>query len=264
VSGWPAVAAMLLPLVGAAASAHPIAVIAHRGGSALGPENTLACLAQSIALGVDYVEVDVRETHDGRFVLMHDGTVDRTTDGTGAVADQTLAQLRALDAGAWFAPGYAGQRVPTLGEVLGLCRDRTGIYLDHKEGSIPRLARLVRRTGMLRQVVVYDGPQEVAEWKRAAPALPVMISPDEAHRRPGGITELLERVPADILDGNVAEWTAELVAEAHAQGALVYVDNLGFTDTEAWFRKAIEMGVDGIQTDHPDRVIHLLGAMGQR
>ncbi|MBM3477156.1 MAG: glycerophosphodiester phosphodiesterase family protein [Armatimonadetes bacterium] len=234
-----------------------VAVIGHRGGAALGPENTLACYEKAIELGADYVEIDVRTTRDGRFVLMHDRTVDRTTDGKGAVADLSFAAIRALDAGSWFAPEYAGQRAPTLGEALALCRGRIGIYLDHKEGSVPAIARVIRKAGMMDQVVVYDGPEEVAEWKRVAPRLPVMISPDEEDRHPGGIAELLAKVPADILDGNAAEWTADLVAEAHAHGARVFVDNLGPTDNAEWYRQAIEMGVDGIQTDHPDEVIRL-------
>jgi glycerophosphoryl diester phosphodiesterase len=250
-------AALVGTALGAArGEARPV-VIGHRGGSALAPENTLACYEKAIALGADYVEIDVRVTRDGRFVLMHDGKVDRTTNGKGAVAELGYAAIRGLDAGSWFAPQYAGQRVPTLAEALALCRGRIGIYLDHKEGSIPAIARVIRKAGMMDQVVVYDGPEELAEWKRVAPRLPVMISPDEEYRHPGGIAELLAKVPADILDGNAAEWTADLVAEAHAHGARVFVDNLGLTDNDDWYRKAIEMGVDGIQTDHPDRVIRM-------
>ena len=250
----------LLTVVAGLAEGQPqrVAVIGHRGGSALAPENTLACYEKAIALGADYVEIDVRVTRDGRFVLMHDGKVDRTTDGSGAIAELDFAAIRALDAGSWFAPEYAGQRVPTLAEALALCRGRIGIYLDHKEGSIARIARLIREAKMIDHVVVYDGPEELAEWKRVAPRLPVMISPDDEYRHRGGIAELLAKAPADILDGNAGEWTPELVAEAHAHGARVFVDNLGLTDNEGWYRKAIEMGVDGIQTDHPDAVIRLL------
>jgi glycerophosphoryl diester phosphodiesterase len=251
----------LLVLVAGLAVGQPqrIAVIAHRGGSALGPENTLACYEKALALGVDYVEIDVRVSRDGRLVIMHDRTVDRTTDGTGAIADLDFAAIRKLDAGSWRSAEFAGERVPTLAETLALCRGRVGIYLDHKEGSIAGIARLIHKAGMMEHVVVYDGEEEVAEWKRVAPRLPVMISPDDECRRPGGIAELLAKVPVDILDGNAAEWTPELVAEAHALGKRVFVDNLGLTDNEEWYRKAIEMGVDGTQTDHPDALLEYLG-----
>jgi glycerophosphoryl diester phosphodiesterase len=256
-----AAAAALLMLLASLAEGQPhrVVVIAHRGGSALGPENTVACYEKATALGADYVEIDVRVTRDGRFVIMHDRTVDRTTDGTGAVADLNLAAIRKLDAGSWRSPEFAGERVPTLAEVLALCRGRVGIYLDHKEGPIAGIARLIRQAKMMDHVVVYDGDEEVAEWKRVAPRLPVMISPDDEYRRPGGIATLLAKVPADILDGNAAEWTPELVAEAHALGKRVFVDNLGLTDNEQWYRKAIAMGVDGIQTDHPDALLECPG-----
>src|SRR4051812_30983838 len=96
---------------------HPIAVIGHRGGRALAPENTLAAFRNAIRLGADYVEVDIRETSDGELVLMHDRTVDRTTNGKGAVKDLDFATIRALDAGSKFAPQYAGEKVPTLEET---------------------------------------------------------------------------------------------------------------------------------------------------
>src|SRR5579871_7007541 len=101
---------------------HAIAVLGHRGGRALAPENTLAAFRNAIKLGIDYVEVDVRATKDGHLVIMHDRTVDRTTNGTGAVKDLDFAAIRALDAGIKFDPRYAGEKVPTLDEVLELCR----------------------------------------------------------------------------------------------------------------------------------------------
>src|SRR5688572_15046907 len=91
--------------------------IAHRGSSLFAPENTLAaCFAAEGK--ADLVEVDVRVSSDGKLVLMHDASVDRTTDGTGAVSGKTLAQLKLLDAGSWFAPGFAGERIPLLEEML--------------------------------------------------------------------------------------------------------------------------------------------------
>src|SRR5579863_6165855 len=96
---------------------HSIAVIGHRGGRALAPENTLAAFRNAIKLGADYVEVDVRATRDGKLVIMHDSTVDRTTDGKGAVRDLDFATIRALDAGSKFSAQYAGEKVPTFDEV---------------------------------------------------------------------------------------------------------------------------------------------------
>lgn len=111
-------------------------LIAHRGASALAPENTLPAIELAAARGARWIETDVRLTADGGLVMLHDATLDRTTDGSGAVARTTLNQIRALDAGAWFAPDFAGTLVPTLAEFLacvldcGLC-----LQLEFKENS---------------------------------------------------------------------------------------------------------------------------------
>src|SRR6478735_936367 len=93
-------------------------IASHRGGGATAPENTLPAIAAALAAGFDYVEVDVALTADRQPVLMHDTTVDRTTDGHGRLSSLTLAQVQRLDAGAWFHADYAGTAVPTFGEFL--------------------------------------------------------------------------------------------------------------------------------------------------
>jgi len=111
-------------------------VIAHRGASALAPENTLPAVERAAAHGARWVETDVRLTGDGGLVMIHDATLDRTTDGHGPVAHATLDEIRARDAGSWFAPDFAGTRVPTLAEYIacvldcGLC-----LQLELKENS---------------------------------------------------------------------------------------------------------------------------------
>jgi len=96
-------------------------VIGHRGAAAVAPENTLASLRKAKELGAAWVEFDVKLTRDGAAVLMHDERLRRTTDGQGAVAQLTLAEIQKLDAGAWFGPSFAGERVPTLADALALC-----------------------------------------------------------------------------------------------------------------------------------------------
>jgi len=104
----------------------PLLVIAHRGDSAHRPENTLAAIAGALELGVSAVEIDVQLTRDGRVVVMHDPTLDRTTSGRGEVRQLSLAEIRALSAGypSRFGTAYQGEHVPTLAEVLTLVRDR--------------------------------------------------------------------------------------------------------------------------------------------
>ena len=237
---------------------HPIAVIAHRAGRGIMPENTLSAIRNAIRLGVDYVELDIRATRDGQLVIMHDGKVDRTTNGTGAVKDLDFAAIRALNAGQKFDAIYKGEQVPTFDEVLALCRGRTHIYVDHKEAPIPQMLAAIKAQGMEHEVVIYNGPGALKEWKKAAPHIPVMPSLPTVYRKPGGVAEFEKELPAEVLDGNLVEWTKELVDQAHALGVKVYVDNLGPNDNPKGFRKAIEMGVDGIQTDYPDHLIAYL------
>jgi glycerophosphoryl diester phosphodiesterase len=116
----------------------PPLIIAHRGDSAHRPENTLASFASALEVGADIVELDVQLTKDARLAVIHDPTVDRTTDGTGPVRELTLQELRALSAGypARFGSAYAGERVPTLEEVLGFLKGRARALIEIKRESI--------------------------------------------------------------------------------------------------------------------------------
>ena len=123
-------------------------VVAHRGFSAIAPENTLPAFLRAIDAGADMIELDVRLTADHRLVVIHDATLERTTNGRGAVAHQTLDEPRRLDAGAWFGPVFAGAIVPTLDEDLEVCRGRVLANIEVKteeRGVVPldRLADLV-------------------------------------------------------------------------------------------------------------------------
>jgi glycerophosphoryl diester phosphodiesterase len=108
-------------------------IIAHRGSSADRPECTLVSIQRAIAAGATAVEVDVRTTKDGHLVILHDATLDRTTNGSGKLQDKTLVEVRQLDAGSWFDPKYRAQRVPTLKEVLVLCKGKIDVLLDLKQ-----------------------------------------------------------------------------------------------------------------------------------
>src|SRR5262249_55265625 len=111
----------------------PVMVSCHRGANRYAPENTLPAIRMAVALGGDYVEIDLRTTKDGQLLLMHHATVNRTTNGTGRVNALTLAEIRTLDAGAWFGKPFAGTRVPTLDEALAALGERTAVYLDAKD-----------------------------------------------------------------------------------------------------------------------------------
>ena len=103
-------------------------VIAHRGASGHAPENTLAAFKRAVGLGATFIETDLQLTRDSRFVAMHDGTVNRTTNGQGKVHDMTMAELRRLDAGSWFGSEFAGERIPTLDEILEFSKKHDVVF----------------------------------------------------------------------------------------------------------------------------------------
>jgi len=137
--------------------------IAHRGASLEAPENTLAAFQRAMELGADLIELDVHQTADGHIVVIHDETVDRTTDGSGTVGNMPLAVVRELDAGSWMGPRFAGERVPTLGEVLELTRGRIGLAIEIKAGSRrypgieAAIVRLLQTTERLHDVILISG-----------------------------------------------------------------------------------------------------------
>lgn len=111
---------------------YDVTIIAHRGHELVAPENTMSSFMAAIDAGVEFIEVDIRVSADGVPVVVHDDTVDRTTDGEGGVRTKTLAELRQLDAGSWYSPDFVGERIPTLEQVLEASLGNTCIFADFK------------------------------------------------------------------------------------------------------------------------------------
>lgn len=130
--------------------------IAHRGGEAYAPENTMAAFKLTLEYAIGWIETDVRRTKDNQLVLLHDELVDRTTDGSGSVHDFSLDELRNLDAGSWFGPEFAGERIPTLEELFGLCGDRVHYLLEIKDPGLieEKLAESIEESGLLDNIFV--------------------------------------------------------------------------------------------------------------
>ena len=237
-------------------AASPFLVIAHRGASSYGPENTLAAFDMALQMGARHIELDVQSTRDGHIVVIHDDTVDRTTDGTGPVASHTLAELRSLDAGARFAPAFAGERIPLFEEVLARYQGRAHIHVEikgHTNGLSERTADLIRTHGMAREVTVTSFQKARLEETRAqAPELPTgwlvrdVTDTVIAEARAMGLTQLCPR--ADALN-------PELVDRLHAAGLVVRAWGVA---TEELMRRVVEAGADGMTVNFPDKLIAFL------
>lgn len=229
-----------------------VAVIAHRGDHTQAPENTLRALENAIRAGADYVEVDLRTTRDGHIVVLHDRTVDRTTDGRGDVARMTLAEVRALVVRDPQAPADAPpERIPTFEEMLRAAGRRMRWYLDCKEIDPAQVAETLRRHGRERAAVVYDDPEGCAAWKKAAPWMPVMTSPPREATTPEALDAFLTEWPVEILDGPYFFYDAARAAVARRREVAVWPDIQNPDEGPDQWRIPLDLGATGLQSDHP-------------
>jgi glycerophosphoryl diester phosphodiesterase len=227
-----------------------IYVAAHRGAHQGIPENSLAAYQKAIDLGADFVEIDVRTTKDGKFVSVHNSTIDAYVPGqTGKVADLTLDELRALDIGSRVGPEWAGTKIPTFEEILDLCKGKIGIYLDLKEAPVKPLADAIMARGMEHQVLWYASVDELKELEEICPECIGMPDPGPEENLP----KLLETKPR-VVASVWRFYSPAFVKACHDAGAIVMVDE---SDPSCW-EDAIAWGSDGIQTDHPEELIALL------
>jgi glycerophosphoryl diester phosphodiesterase len=229
-------------------------IIGHRGASGHAPENTLASFRRAVELGATFIETDLRLSHDAQFVAMHDATLDRTSNGRGLVRDFTLAQLRELDAGSWYGREFAGEKIPTLDEILAFARETDVVfYLEIKHeagwGVHHGVAGALRAANeAARTVVISFDPSMLRNLRSLDAGLltgllfenPLANVVDKAQKI--GVRQICPRgdlVTRELLNGaqdaglQVATWTVNEPAQMDA---------------------LISMGVNGIMTDYPDRL----------
>ena len=221
----------------------------HRGNPAEHPENTLPAFRSAIELGVDMIECDVHLSADGELVVIHDHTLDRTTDGTGLVAQRTLAELRALDAG-------GGERLPVLAEVCELARDRVGLCVEVKQIPVPypgleeRLVGCLGALGMLDQTAIISFHHgSVRRIKELEPRLAVGVLEGA---RPIDPVALMRSAGAGIYSPHYGAMDRELVEEIHAGGGVVGVWTVDDAAAVAWCRACRP---DSVFTNRPREII---------
>ncbi len=249
-------------------------VFAHRGGGGLFPENTLLAFEDSAKLGVDFLELDVHSTADGTLVVLHDGSVDRTTDGSGKISEMTLAEVKKLDAGYPFTTDGGktfpfrgkGISVPTLAEIFdALPEMKFNIEPKQQTPSIIKpLCNLIRERKMIDKVIVGSFSQSVIDdFRGECPEVATSASPSEVSKflalEKTGISESYSppmqalQIPERI--GGIQIVTKDFVEAAHKRNLKVHVWTI---NQPADMRRLLETGVDGIMTDYPDRLINLL------
>ncbi len=234
-------------------------VIAHRGASAYFPENTLVAFQGALDFGADMIELDVQCTSDGSVVVFHDEKISRCTNGRGRIADFTLAGLQKLDAGSWFDRKFRGEKIPTLADVLDLCRNKIAVNIEIKTEAVTDAAgggieekclQLVQSAGMDGHVVYSSfDPRALRHLRQIDSAAPIAVLYERRHFGSKRPSRILEELGADAFNCSIRELNKTRLADlsSHAVPFNIYTVN-----DEDNMKKMLEQKARGIFTNYPD------------
>lgn len=231
----------------------PVLFACHRGANRYTPENSVAAVREAAALGANYIEIDIRTTSDGKFVLLHDANLNRTTNGKGPVKQQTAAAVEKLDCGAWFGKEFVGTRVPPFEEALTAYGQHASAYLDAKDIAPEALVAAVRKHNLLDRHVVYQSPDYGRRIKAIEPRIRMLLPLDSLKN----LDALIPLKPFGF-DTDWSILSQELIAHCHAAGIKVFSDALDQHEKIEDYRQAMRWGIDVIQTDYPLRVLRAI------
>ena len=233
---------------------HPCIRIAHRGASGSAPENTLAAFKKAIEIGVDAVELDLHGTADGEAVVIHDPSLDRTTDLRGSINQTALETIKHADAGGWFASEFVGEPVPTLVEALKCIGGNAIAVLEIKDTTIGgAVVEKINEMDALEQVVIISFHTSVLREVRALePRIPTgwLIGNHNCDASPAQLCQQLGQLGSSLLNVNHQLITTAFAYEVQRRGIALWcwtVDDL------ACMREMKALGVQGITSNHPER-----------
>ncbi|MFD2519837.1 glycerophosphodiester phosphodiesterase [Emticicia soli] len=240
---------------------YKLGLSAHRGSSIVAPENTLSTFNAVLAMGVDYIEIDVRTTKDGQLVILHDGTLNRTTNGQGPMKNFTLAELKQLSAGKGYNERFKEERIPTLQETTQLLanwnkthKHKTNLYVDCKDVAPEPLVEQLKASKLLKDAVFYGSDDFLMALKKVYPKAKLMPSLNKAEE----IADKVKRLNPYAFDVRWTILNENLVAEIHTHKVKIFTDVLGLLDNPNNYKKATTMGIDLIQTDYVRKVYQTL------
>ena len=223
---------------------HHVLKIGHRGAAGHAPENTLAAVRKGIALGVDFVEIDIRRTADGRLVVLHDATVNRTTDGKGRIESFCFQDLEKLDAG-------EGEHIPTFAEVLKVATGKTGLMVELKiRGAAQQTVELVREA-RFKGSVIYASflHDELTHVRKADPEAPLMVLFGSLSR--ASVSRAI-KYGASYVGLPHDKATGPRVNSFHRAGLRLFVYTANDPDD---IQRVLSLGVDGVISNFPDRIV---------
>lgn len=234
--------------------------VAHRGATGYAPENTIAAFDKGVEMKADYIEIDVQRSKDGELVIIHDNTVDRTTDGTGYVRDLTFEQIRSLDAGSWKGEQFTGEKIPTFDEILDRYHGKVGILIELKSPELyPGIEEQVAQK-LIEQNL--DKPQNekiiiqsfnfesMKLTNSLLPKVPIgVLTSNRAHTTEQALKEFATY--ADYFNPSYGIVSKELVDQVHSLGMKIQSWTVRSHEAAQFL---LDMNVDGIITDYPDYV----------
>ncbi len=230
---------------------HPL-VIAHRGGSKWAPENTIAAFAKSLDAHADGVELDIHRCKSGELVVIHDETLERTTDGKGFVKDKTLDELKKLSAGRWFDEQFAAEKLPVLDEVLKLANGKMIVNIEIKNSPIEYpgieddLAKVLQDYKYPDKILISSFDHELI--RRVHKKMPQYQVAFLDAGIVADVGDYADKIGAKAWNAGFSELRADAVERAHKAGLAV---NVWTVDGHKKWNEAVDMKVDGIVTDDP-------------
>lgn len=226
----------------------------HRGANFIAPENTLASADSCIRLGVDVMECDVVLSKDSVFYILHDSLLNRTTNGSGPIREWYSKDLDTLDAGSWFGPEWAGQRIPRFADLLEkAATSDLQITVDYRTGDFQDLVDLIDAYGMLEKTYFTFSSDE--DTKRFRAMFPWIHTLQAYVRDPKDVDKVLDEIHPDIAVLWIDQIDKKVVKRCHDRGVKVLALILGLDDKTAANKKAIKLGVDVIATDKPELLV---------
>ncbi|SDH47163.1 glycerophosphoryl diester phosphodiesterase [Planococcus glaciei] len=237
--------------------------VAHRGASGHAPENTMGAFQKGFEMKADYIEIDVQMTKDGELVVIHDTTVDRTTNGTGKVGSLTFEEIRQLDAGSWFSESYAGEKVPTFEEVIDAFRGKVGILIELKAPELyPGMEKKIADALMERNMHLSNNGKVILQSfnhesmkksKELLPNLPhgVLVGAGWKNVTEEQLAQFATY--ADFFNPTMSIVTDELVSDVHEAEMKIYPYT---SRTQEQALRLFDLNVDGIITDYTEHVYY--------
>jgi glycerophosphoryl diester phosphodiesterase len=241
-------------------SNHPTLVWGHRGACAYAPMNTLPSFELAVEQGADGVELDVHRTKDGHIVVVHDFTVDATTDGEGSIKDMTLNEIKELDAGNWFDEKFAGTKIPTLNEVFEAIGQKLYINIEIKshdivsDGIEQAVAECIQRHNLQEQILVSSfNPLTLRRFREQLPEIPIGYAYATGYMRQ--LQSLLGNLKYEARHPNHESVDAESLEMAKNRD---YVTATWTVNDPRRAKELVALGVEGIITDNPDTIIQAI------